>query len=94
MAYSKTTPGQIAAQLAAGAALFGTLYYSFYKKEAALPGDPTPPILGASPQAQSGLQSDSLSASEAELVAALDREAQNTAGKVWSAQREGSGGSQ
>ena len=88
MAYSKTTPGQIAAQLAAGAALFGTLYYSFYKKEAALPGDPTPPILGATPQAQI----DSLGTSEAEIVAALDREAQNTAGKVWAAQRDGSGG--
>jgi hypothetical protein len=87
MAYSKTSPGQIAAQLAAGAALFGTLYYTFYKKEAALPSDPTPPVLGATPQAQTGSP-----ASQAELVAALDREAQNTAGKRWAAQRKASGG--
>lgn len=87
MAYSKTSPGQIAAQLAAGAALFGTLYYSFYKKEAALPGDPTPPILGAEPQAQSGAASQ-----QVELVADLDREAQNTTGRRWAAQRESSGG--
>lgn len=88
MAYSKTSPGQIAAQLAAGAALFGTLYYTFYKKEAALPGDPTPPILGATPEAaQSGGPN-----SEAQLLAALEREAQNTAGKVWAARHEGGGG--
>lgn len=89
MAYSKTSPGQLAAQLAAGAALFGTLYWSFYKKEAALPGDPTPPILGATPQPHSASP-----ASQAQLVADLDREAQNTAGKRWAAQREASGGTQ
>ena len=32
MAYSKTSPTQVAAQLAAGAAVLGIVYHSLYKK--------------------------------------------------------------
>lgn len=68
MAYSKTTPGQVAAQLAAGAAVFGLLYRSFYGNK-----EPEPTLEGEQ---------------QPSLVAALDAEARNTAGKHWAAQQQ------
>ncbi|PSC73450.1 phosphoinositide phosphatase SAC8 isoform X2 [Micractinium conductrix] len=79
MAYSKTTPGQIAAQLAVGAAALGLFYNSFYRKPEAKPslaGEPTPAASSAA------------GASAAATLVALDAEAANTAGKVWAAKQK------
>lgn len=76
---SKTTPGQIAAQLAVGAAALGLFYNSFYRKPEAKPslaGEPTPAASSAA------------GASAAATLVALDAEAANTAGKVWAAKQK------
>ena len=70
MAHAKTTPAQIAAQLTAGAVVCGLVYQSLYKKK------PEEKQQQAAPQAADASTSPS-------VIAALDAEARNTAGKVW-----------
>lgn len=83
MAHAKTTPGQIAAQLAAGAAVAGYLFKTFYydRQQA--------PVAGAAAQAQPGSTPASTQQQQSSsLVAALDAEtARSTAGQVWEAKR-------
>ena len=91
MAHAKTTPGQIAAQLAAGAAVAGYLFKTFYYDHqeaaaaAAASAQAQPGSVPASTQQQQRQQQQQQAAS---LVAALDAEtARSTAGQVWEAKR-------
>lgn len=85
MAHAKTTPAQVAAQLAAGAAVAGYLYKTFYydrqqEAPAAAAAQAQPGSAPASTQQQQQAASS--------VVAALDAEAaRSTAGRVWEAKR-------
>lgn len=77
---SRSSPRQVAAQIAAGVAALGGAYYALY-------------IKGKAPestlQAETSPAGTAAKAPDSAVVAALDRAAANsTSGKIWAAQRE------
>ncbi|KAL4424000.1 hypothetical protein ABPG75_001301 [Micractinium tetrahymenae] len=83
MAYSRSSPRQVAAQIAAGVAALGGAYYVLYVKDKA----PKPALRAKT--APGAAASAAATPTDAALIAALDRAAANsTSGKIWAAQRE------
>lgn len=74
MAHSKTTPGQVAAQIAAGATVLAICYRSLYKTP-----EPAPTLHPEAAQS---------SAAPSDTTAALDAETTKTAGKYWAAKQQ------
>lgn len=80
MAYSRSSPRQVAAQIAAGVAALGGAYYVLYVKDKV----PKPTLQSDTAPASAAAQTP-----DSALIAALDRAAANsTSGKIWAAQRE------